>query len=220
MGHTNQTTNYGLTQFLGTDKPAWLVDYNGDMLKIDNAMKSISDVADAAKTKSDDNEIAISGITITANSAEAKASGAISSISDAYDSTSTYDVGDLVIYNNLLYTCITAISVPESFDGTHWRRTTIDAELESINNELSNITSWTQLTNEDLNNYKESAHLFATGTDTVTHKPGVPGFYNWMCEVVKIGTSARVKQTISSVNLEEVWYRFFDGTDWQAWHQM
>ena len=51
MGHTNSTANYELSQFLGTDKPAWLVDYNGDMLKIDTALK---DNADAAATNAED----------------------------------------------------------------------------------------------------------------------------------------------------------------------
>lgn len=220
MAHTNQTPNYELSQFLGTDKPAWLVDYNGDMEKIDLGMKVAKDVADAAKEEADQGAIDIAAVTLTANNANAKASGAISDISDVYDATSTYNIGDYVIYNNILYRCIVNITVPESFDGTHWSRTTIEEIITGLNSELSDLTSWTQLTNEDLNNYKESTHLYATGTDTVTHKPGVTGFYNWMCEVVKIGATARVKQTISSVNLEEVWYRFFDGTDWQAWHQM
>lgn len=43
MAHTNATANYELSQFLGTDKPAWLVDYNGDMLKIDTALKNNAD---------------------------------------------------------------------------------------------------------------------------------------------------------------------------------
>lgn len=43
MAHTNATANYELSQFLGTDKPAWLVDYNGDMLKIDTALKANAD---------------------------------------------------------------------------------------------------------------------------------------------------------------------------------
>ena len=51
MAHTNATANYELSQFLGTDKPAWLVDYNGDMLKIDTALKNN---ADAASTNADD----------------------------------------------------------------------------------------------------------------------------------------------------------------------
>ena len=51
MGATNHTTNYNLSQFVGTDKPAWLQDYNGDMTKIDagiNAAKLAADSADLA----------------------------------------------------------------------------------------------------------------------------------------------------------------------------
>lgn len=48
MAHTNATANYELSQFLGTDKPAWLVDYNGDMLKIDTAVKDNADNIAAA----------------------------------------------------------------------------------------------------------------------------------------------------------------------------
>ncbi len=50
MAHTNSTDNYELSQFLGTDKPAWLVDYNGDMLKIDTALKANAD-AEAASAE-------------------------------------------------------------------------------------------------------------------------------------------------------------------------
>lgn len=50
MAHTNSTANYELSQFLGTDKPAWLVDYNGDMLKIDTALKNVAD-AEAASAE-------------------------------------------------------------------------------------------------------------------------------------------------------------------------
>ena len=48
MAHTNHTTNYELSQFLGTDKPSWLNDYNGDMLKIDTAIKDAADEASTA----------------------------------------------------------------------------------------------------------------------------------------------------------------------------
>ena len=48
MASTNKTTNYELSQFLGTDKPAWLSDYNTDMSKIDTQMKANADAATAA----------------------------------------------------------------------------------------------------------------------------------------------------------------------------
>lgn len=41
MAHLNETENYHLSQFLATDKPAWLTDYNTDMEKIDGALGDI-----------------------------------------------------------------------------------------------------------------------------------------------------------------------------------
>lgn len=42
MSSTNKTTNYQLSQFVGTDIPSILNDYNGDMRKIDNAIHDAS----------------------------------------------------------------------------------------------------------------------------------------------------------------------------------
>ena len=72
MSATNTTTNYSLPIFIGSDKPAWLVDFNGAMNAIDAQMKVN---ADAIATKSpiltfnDTTEIDFtkSGNTITAN---------------------------------------------------------------------------------------------------------------------------------------------------------
>ena len=49
MSATNTTTNYNLPIFIGSDKPAWLVDFNGAMNAIDAQMKTN---ADAIATKS------------------------------------------------------------------------------------------------------------------------------------------------------------------------
>lgn len=49
MTATNHTANYSLSQFEPTDRPTWLVDYNGDMAKIDAQMKqNADDIASAA----------------------------------------------------------------------------------------------------------------------------------------------------------------------------
>nr|DAQ69519.1 MAG TPA: hypothetical protein [Caudoviricetes sp.] len=49
MTATNKTANYELSQFVGTDRPTWLVDYNGDMAKIDAQMKqNADDIASAS----------------------------------------------------------------------------------------------------------------------------------------------------------------------------
>lgn len=48
MSSTNKTTNYNLSQYIGTDKPTYLGDYNSDMLKIDSQLKANADSASNA----------------------------------------------------------------------------------------------------------------------------------------------------------------------------
>lgn len=68
MGSSNTTPNYNLSQFVGTDKPAWLQDYNGDMLKIDTGINAAKVAADGAQN--------------TANSAQNTADNASSAITN------------------------------------------------------------------------------------------------------------------------------------------
>lgn len=49
MSSTNKTSHYELSQFIGTDKPAWLTDYNGDMLKIDTGLAAAAAEASGAQ---------------------------------------------------------------------------------------------------------------------------------------------------------------------------
>lgn len=81
MASTNKTSNYELSQFIGTDKPTFLGDYNGDMLKIDTQMKTNADnVATAISTAN--------SATSTANTASSTASSALSTANTA-SSTAT-----------------------------------------------------------------------------------------------------------------------------------
>ena len=43
MTATNKTENYELSQFVGSDRPTWLGDYNSDMAKIDAQLKQNAD---------------------------------------------------------------------------------------------------------------------------------------------------------------------------------
>lgn len=43
MTATNHTDNYNLSQFVGTDRPTWIGDYNSDMAKIDERLKQNAD---------------------------------------------------------------------------------------------------------------------------------------------------------------------------------
>lgn len=48
MTASNKTSNYQLSQFVGTDRPTWLGDYNSDMAKIDAQMKANADAIEQA----------------------------------------------------------------------------------------------------------------------------------------------------------------------------
>jgi hypothetical protein len=51
MASTNKTTHYELSQYIGTDKPTYLTDYNQDMSRIDAGIygaKSLADVNESA----------------------------------------------------------------------------------------------------------------------------------------------------------------------------
>lgn len=72
MAHTNETTNYSLPQFVGTDKPSWLNDFNGAMSAIDAQMKSNDDAAAAADTKAEAAAGGVSGLTTRMTTAEGK----------------------------------------------------------------------------------------------------------------------------------------------------
>lgn len=82
MSSTNKTTNYELSQYVGSDKPTYLGDYNSDMLKIDTQMKANADGITA-------NTSAISTANTTANTALSTAQGANSTANTANSTANT-----------------------------------------------------------------------------------------------------------------------------------
>lgn len=85
MAHTNSTSNYELSQFIGTDKPTFLGDYNGDMQKIDAAIKGAKDTADGAST--------------TANAASALATSASETATTAASAAASADANATTALN-------------------------------------------------------------------------------------------------------------------------
>lgn len=63
MGHTNQTANYNLPQFVGTDKPSWLGDINDAFAAIDTAIAAAASEASTADGKADALTTTVSGHT-------------------------------------------------------------------------------------------------------------------------------------------------------------
>lgn len=79
MSFTNSTPNYGLPQWLATDKPAFETDMNNAYLTIDNALKSNETSGTSAEAKADS---AVS----TANQANATAQSAVTAANNAQSS--------------------------------------------------------------------------------------------------------------------------------------
>ena len=78
MSSTNKTQNYNLSQYIGSDKPTYLGDYNADMLAIDTQMKLNENNIEVAKTTADTaQERADEGYTLaeTANGTAETANG-------------------------------------------------------------------------------------------------------------------------------------------------
>ena len=73
MSSTNKTTNYNLSQFVGTDVPSYLGDYNGDMSKID---KAIGDVANSQGSV----EQSVTGLTAEVQGLSTQVSGTSTSV--------------------------------------------------------------------------------------------------------------------------------------------
>jgi hypothetical protein len=76
MSFTNKTPNYNLPQWLGTDKPSWLVDVNGAFSSIDTAIKNASDSGSSA-------DATAKAALETAQSAQETANGALEQADNA-----------------------------------------------------------------------------------------------------------------------------------------
>lgn len=80
MSSTNKTTNYELSQFVGSDKPAWLGDYNQDMSKIDTQMKANADAATANAGNITTNTTAIGDLTALNTTAKSNLVSAVNEV--------------------------------------------------------------------------------------------------------------------------------------------
>lgn len=89
MSSTNSTTNYGLSQFISTDCPAWLADYNQDMAKIDTQMKNnatgVSTLSGTVSTQTSQ----ITALTTSVGQASSDATEALNKANTATSGVST-----------------------------------------------------------------------------------------------------------------------------------
>lgn len=124
---TNSTPNYGLPIFIDTDKPSWLVDWNGAMTELDTVIKEIS-------TSEKVNENLIT----TANANIAKINNTIEEI-QAYNTTLTNRVVTLEGKTNKLESEYN--TVINDLQAQNRLVLQLQDAVNTINTELDNLTN-------------------------------------------------------------------------------
>lgn len=89
MSSTNKTTYYELSQYVGSDKPTYLGDYNSDMLKIDTGLHAAADAADIAVTTANAANSAATSASTTASTALSTAQTASTTATQAQTTAET-----------------------------------------------------------------------------------------------------------------------------------
>ena len=91
MGATNSTLHYQLSQFISTDKPAWLQDYNGDMQKIDTGINGALTAAESAQNSADSASSGVSTLGDAVSALTTTVSGHTSDITDLTGDVNTIE---------------------------------------------------------------------------------------------------------------------------------
>lgn len=140
MASTNSTTHYELSQYIGTDKPTYLVDYNQDMGKIDAGIY-------AAKSEADTNSSAIgtlSSLTTTAKSNLVAAINEVDGLTDGIgtlSSLTTTAKTDLVSAINEVDSETAGIGTLANL--TTSAKTNLVAAINEIDGELGDLSNLT-----------------------------------------------------------------------------
>lgn len=145
MSSTNKTTHYNLSQYVSSDKPTYLVDYNADMSAIDTGIYN-------AKTEAETNTTAIGTLSNLTTTEKSNLVGAINEIDSDLGNLST-TVGE---HTTDIATNTSAIGTLASLD------TTAKNNLVAAVNEVNTLISKLNLVNFETYGSSELALVGAT----------------------------------------------------------
>lgn len=130
MPSTNKTNPYELSQFIGSDIPSWLSDYNGDMLKINNAIQEAKTSADDAMSSAGSASSDVTALTNT-----------VSGLSESLNTTNqnvTKNTSDISSINS------SVSNINQNVDSLNGK---VNSNSESIGNLTTQVASNTQSIN-------------------------------------------------------------------------
>lgn len=139
MASTNKTANYELSQYIGTDIPNPLTDYNSDMEKIDTALKANADLAGEAQTGVTGLEAKVGDGTLeteaqnlvgAANEIKADVDSLGSRMSTAEQGLNSVN-NSLATTNQALTNATNRVTALETHDGI------VDSEIDSLDGRVS-----------------------------------------------------------------------------------
>lgn len=128
MASTNKTTNYELSQYIGSDKPSYLNDYNQDMSRIDLGIH-------AAKSEADTNATAIGDLTTLTTTAKTDLVSAINEV----DSEASTANATAVQADGKADTNATAIGTLANLDTT--AKTNLVSAVNEVNGNVGTLSS-------------------------------------------------------------------------------
>lgn len=73
-----------------------------------------------------------------------------SSIANEFSSSSTYSVGDYVIYEGKLYQCTTAVTIAGSWNSTNWTQAVLGNDIAGLKSEIGNLNNLTTVDKSSL----------------------------------------------------------------------
>lgn len=91
MSSTNKTTYYNLSQYVGTDKPTYLGDYNSDMSKIDEAIHGVQETATTANQTAGSAEAKVTQVTQNVEALKSRVGVSEGNISNLQEKNTSQD---------------------------------------------------------------------------------------------------------------------------------
>lgn len=161
---------------------------------------------DSAFSTSSTNPVQNNIVTTRFNTLEGTVSGLSSAstaygenFADTYDSSSTYAIGDVCVYNGSVYQCNTIIRTPEAFNANHWTKINLTSLIDSLSEASLKRNGSNGVLNPvtNLNDFRNGIGLFNSSscTNCPTGKSGAAT----LAVVIAMGATAESSNNIVQI---------------------
>lgn len=179
MPSTNKTNPYEFSQFIGSDIPSWLSDYNSDMLKINNAIQEAKISADDAMSSAGS---ASSDVTALSNT--------VTGLTENLNTTNqnvTKNTSDIASINS------SVSNINQNIDSLNGK---VNSNSESIGNLTTQVTNNTQSINTITPAFQNMGKWVNTPLSLIDAFTGsINMYYNTYLNIVIISGNVKIPDT-------------------------